>query len=202
VTERDLVVIGRIIKAHGLRGEVAVHVLSDVPGRFDAGSQVHLEGRATRIEASRPHQGRLLLQFAGVTDRTAAELLRGKVIEAEPADVSDSETYYAHELVDMAVVDERGGDLGRVSALIELPDAAGYDLLEVTRADGGTWLLPAVDDFEEVQEADDGSERLRLVNPPDGLVDPAEAEVVRPDPSVDPASDAPHAARDRPGESA
>ncbi len=181
----DLVAIGRIVKAHGIRGEVSVHVLSDVPGRFDAGAEVHLDGRPTSIEASRPHQGRLLLRFAGVTDRTAAERLRGQLIEAPPADLSESETYYAHELIDMAVVDEDGGDLGSVSALIELPDAAGYDLLEVTRSDGGTWLLPTVEDFVEVDVTEDGTERLRLVDPPAGLLDPSDAEVVRPDEGAD-----------------
>lgn len=181
----ELVAIGRIVKAHGIRGEVSVHVLSDVPGRFDAGAEVHLDGRRTSIEASRPHQGRLLLRFAGVTDRNAAELLRGQLIEAPAADLSASETYYAHELIDMAVVDEGGADLGTVSALIELPDAAGYDLLEVTRADGETWLLPAVEDFVEVDEAADGTERLRLVDPPAGLLDPGDAEVVRPDDDPD-----------------
>lgn len=179
----ELVAIGRVVKAHGIRGEVAVHVLSDVPGRFDPGTPVRLEGRSATIETSRPHQGRLLVRFAGVTDRTAAELLRGHLIEAPPVDVSESETYFAHELIDMAVVDEGGAGLGTVSALIELPGAAGYDLLEVARGDGSTWLLPAAEEFVEVDTAEDGTERLRLVDPPAGLIDPGEAEVARPDPS-------------------
>lgn len=182
----ELVAIGRVVKAHGIRGEVAVHVLSDVPGRFDPGAAVHLEGRSATIETSRPHQGRMLVRFAGVTDRNAAERLRGQLIEAPPADVSDSETYYAHELIDMAVVAEDGAVLGTVSALIELPGAAGYDLLEVMRADGSTWLLPAAEEFVEVDAADDGAERLRLVDPPAGLLDPGEAEIVRPDGAEDP----------------
>jgi 16S rRNA processing protein RimM len=67
-------------------------------------------------------------------------------------DLSDSETYFAHELVGMAVRDVDGRDLGTVSALIELPEAAGYDLLEVC-ATTATWLLPAADDLVEVVEA-------------------------------------------------
>lgn len=177
----ELVAIGRVVKAHGIRGEVAVHVLSDVPGRFDPGTAVRLEGRAVTIETSRPHQGRLLVRFAGVTDRTAAERLRGHLIEAPPVDVSASETYYAHELIDMAVVDEDGAELGTVSALIELPGAAGYDLLEVAREDGSTWLLPAAEEFVEVDATEDGTERLRLVDPPAGLLDPGDAAVARPD---------------------
>lgn len=167
----DLVVVGRIVKAHGIRGEVVVDVLSDVPGRFDAGATVVLAGDERTIASSRPHQGRLLVRFDGVPDRTAAELLRGAVLEAPAADVSDEDTYYAHELVGMAVVDADGGDLGRVSALIELPEAAGYDLLEVTREDGTSWLLPAVDDYVDVDDAPDGGECLRVVDPPEGLID-------------------------------
>jgi 16S rRNA processing protein RimM len=166
-----LVTIGRVVKAHGIRGEVVVDVLSDVPGRFDLGAAVLLDGPPVTIIGSRPHQGRLLVRLEGVPDRTAAELLRGKVFEAEAADVSDSESYYAHELVGMAVVDETGGDLGTVSALIELPEAAGYDLLEVRREDGSTWLLPAVDEYVEVEDDPAGGERLAVVDPPEGLLD-------------------------------
>jgi 16S rRNA processing protein RimM len=175
----SLVTIGRVVKAHGIRGEVVVDVLSDVPGRFDVGANVLLDGRPVTITGSRPHQGRLLVRLEGVADRTAAELLRGKVFEGEAADVSGEETYFAHELVGMAVVDGHGGDLGTVSALIELPETAGYDLLEVRRADGSTWLLPAVDEYVEVEDDPAGGERLAVVDPPAGLID-GEPEVAHP----------------------
>ena len=181
----ELVTIGRIIKPHGIRGEVAVEVLSDVPGRFDAGVAVQVAGRTVRIATSRPHQGRMLVRFEEVTDRTAAELLRGRDIEAPPVDVSESETYYVHELVGMAVVDGGSTRLGVVTALIELPSAAGYDLLEVTRDDGATWLLPAVDDLVEVDEDEDGTRRLRVVDAPPGLLDLDAAESA-PDDTVPP----------------
>ncbi len=167
-----VVAIGRVVKAHGIRGEVVVDVRSDVAGRFDPGATVVLGGPAAAIATSRPHQGRLLVRFEGIDDRSAAELLRGRVLEAEAADPATSETYFVAELVGMAVVDEHGGDLGVVSALIELPDAAGYDLLEVTREDGSAWLLPAVDDYVEVEPDAQGVERLALVDPPEGLLDP------------------------------
>lgn len=171
-----MVAIGRVVKPHGIRGEVAVEVLSDVPGRFDAGGVVTLAGAPATIASTRPHQGRLLVRFEGVDDRTAAERLRGRLIEAEAVDLTGQDTYYAHELVGMAVVAEDGADLGRVTALIELPPTAGYDLLEVTRPDGSSWLLPAVDDFVEVEDTAAGAEALRLVDPPEGLVDDSMAE--------------------------
>jgi 16S rRNA processing protein RimM len=143
----ELVVIGRVVKPHGIRGEVAVDVLSDVPGRFDPGVAVVLDGRARTIATSRPHQGRMLVRFEDVTDRTTAEGLRGATIEAQPLHLDDTETYFAHELVDLPVLLDDERHLGVVAALIELPDAAGYDLLEVRRDDHSTWLLPAVDDY-------------------------------------------------------
>ncbi|MEX2504134.1 MAG: ribosome maturation factor RimM [Egicoccus sp.] len=176
----NLIAVGRVVKAHGIRGEVVVDVLSDVPGRFDAGATVVMAGKPRTIASSRPHQGRLLVRFDGVGDRSVAELLRGFVLEAPAADVSDEDNYYAHELIGMTVVDADGADLGTVSALIELPESAGYDLLEVSRADGTSWLLPAVDDYVEVDDAPDGGERLRVVDPPEGLIE-GEPDVVRPD---------------------
>jgi 16S rRNA processing protein RimM len=193
-----LVTIGRVVKAHGIRGEVAVNVQTDLPDRFDDGTTVVVGGAPRVIESSRPHQGRLLVRFDGVHDRTQAELLRGRLIEAEARELEDSDTYFVHELVGMRVVlDDR--DLGEVSALIELPAAAGYDLLEVRRDDGSTWLLPAVEDHVEVEDADDGGHRLRLIDPPDGLID-GEPDVVRPpDPSDRPSTPAADPA-DRPAD--
>jgi 16S rRNA processing protein RimM len=176
----ELVAIGRVIKPHGIRGEVSVHVLSDVGGRFEPGATVQLAGIPTRIASSRPHQGRLLVRFEGVRDRNAAEPLRGRVIEAPPADLADSDTYFVHELIGMAVVTPDGEHLGDVSAHVELPTSAGYDLLEVTREDGTTWLLPAVDEYVEVGELPDGTELLVVVDPPEGLV-AGDPDVVRAD---------------------
>lgn len=176
------IVVGRVLKAHGLRGEVVVESLSDVPGRFDAGTTMRVGGTSRTIATSRPHQGRLLVTFEGIDDRTAAESLRGATLTAPPADVSDSETYYAHELVGMAVVLEDGTWVGDVVDLVDIPSSAGYDLLEVD-TDGHRWLLPAADDLVEVADAD-GVDVLCVVDPPAGLLpgDEDRADVVRPDP--------------------
>ena len=174
----DQVQVGRIVKPHGIRGEVSIEITSDVPGRFDEDEVlVAHDDRTFTVTASRPHQGRMLVKFAEVPDRNAAELLRGVRLFADPADLSDSDVYYAHELVGMLVIAEDGTFLGYVSDIVELPDAAGYDLLEVTREDASTWLLPAADDYVEVHEDADGEEVLVLVDPPEGLVDLGQAVV-------------------------
>ena len=189
----DQVVVGRVVRVHGLRGEVVLDPSSDVPGRYDAGAAVRVDGTERTIASSRAHQGRLLVRFEGIDDRTAAEALRDAVVTAPPVDLSDSETYYVHELVGMAVVDVDGTWLGDVVEVVEVPSVAAYDLLEVDM-DGTRWLLPDADDLVEIADAD-GVDVLCVVDPPPGLLpgdveresEPGEdaAEVVRPDESGD-----------------
>lgn len=179
MTER--VDIGRVVKAHGLRGEVVVDATSDVPGRYDPGERVAVDGVDRTISSSRAHQGRLLVLFEGITDRAGAEALRGATLAAPPVDLSDSDTYFVHELVGMAVVDEDGNWLGDVVDVLEVPRTAAYDLLEVD-TDGTRWLLPDADDLVEVADAD-GVDVLCVVDPPAGLLpwEDDAAEVARPD---------------------
>lgn len=177
------VVIGHVVKPHGIRGEVVVEPLTDLPERFEVGAAVSVGATARTVRASRPHQGRLLVAFEDVVDRSTAERLRGLEVEAAPLDVAEHEHYFVHELIDLPVVDEHGSPLGRVVALVELPDAAGYDLLEVARDDGSSWWLPAVDELVVVEPCSTGEAglQLRVVDPPQGLIDGAADVVPRED---------------------
>lgn len=170
-SDEHRVVVARVVKAHGIRGEVSCELLTDLPDRLVAGTPVTLGRTDTSVASSRPHQGRLLVRFEGVTGRTQAELLRGLEVAAPARDPDEHDVYFAHELVGMRVVDAEGADLGRVRALIDLPDAAEYDLLEVERPDGVRWLLPAVDEYVEIGLDDEDRERLVVVDPPEGLLD-------------------------------
>jgi 16S rRNA processing protein RimM len=166
----ELVSVGRIVKPHGIRGEVVVAPLSDRTERFAPGAVLVVGRRSFAVLESRPHQGRLLVRLEGIGDRSAAERLRGAELHAARGDGEPSESYLASELVGMPVRGPGDRDLGEVIALIELPDSAGYDLLEVARPDGSTWLLPAVDEYVVVEVDAAGTERIVLVDPPDGLV--------------------------------
>lgn len=165
------VLVGRVVRPHGIRGEVAVEVTSDRPGRLAPGATVHGEGRALVVAASRPHKGRLLVRFEGVEDRTAAEGLRGLELTARPPEGEVADTYLVQELVGLPVLEESGHPVGTVQALIELPPAAGYDLLEVVREDGSTWLLPATEDYVDTGVEGGRVTHLRLNGAPDGLVE-------------------------------
>ncbi len=144
--------------------------LSDRPERFEPGAVLHAEDHAMVVVSSRPHQGRLLVRFAEVSDRTDAERLRGARLEADPLAYDEApDTYLVSELVGMPVVSEDGHELGVVEALVELPSAAEYDLLEVASAEGRKWLLPAAEEYVAV-ECESGIERLVILAPPEGLV--------------------------------
>ena len=172
--------VGRVGRAHALRGEVVVHLTSDVPDRLAAGTPVRVDGRDSEVVSVREHQGRPLVRFAHVADRTAAESLRGAAVEAPALAPEDLDVYLASELVGRPVVTADGRDLGAVVALVPMPAVAGYDLLEVRRADGSTWLLPAADELVTVEAAADGTvARLVAHDLPVGLVDPSDSEEVR-----------------------
>ncbi|RXL67823.1 ribosome maturation factor RimM, partial [Citrobacter sp. AAK_AS5] len=78
--------VGRVTKAHGLRGEVVVWLSSDRTERLDPGSVFHTDNGALKVLSSRPHQARWVAQFDGVEGREAAEQLRGLGLSGEPID--------------------------------------------------------------------------------------------------------------------
>ncbi|HET6751900.1 MAG TPA: ribosome maturation factor RimM [Actinomycetes bacterium] len=143
-------VVGRVLRPHGVRGELAVEVLSDAPDRFSPGAELAAgdpDGpgplRPVTVTAARLHLGRLLLRLEGVEDRDAAGGLRGAwlSIPAEDARPLADDEYWPHQLVGLAVVDRQGRELGRVADV--LPGAA-HDLLAVALPAGGSALVPAV----------------------------------------------------------
>ncbi len=143
-------VVGRVLRPHGVRGEVAVEVLSDAAERFSPGAKLAAGDpeapdalRDLEVTAARLHQGRMLLRLAGLSSRDAVEPLRGQLlsIPVEDARGLGSDEYWAHQLVGLRVVDSDGRERGVVADV--LPGAA-HDLLEVRRLDGGAALVPAV----------------------------------------------------------
>ena len=146
----DHLVVGRVLRPHGVRGELSVQVLSDAPERFVPGAELGVGDpagpgplRPVVVRAARLHQGRLLLTLEGVEDRNAAEGLRGAwlSIPAASARPLDPGEFWPHQLVGLAVVDHQGRERGRVADV--LPGAA-HDLLSVELPGGATALVPVV----------------------------------------------------------
>lgn len=151
-----LLEIGRIGKAHGLRGEVTAAISSDRPERTAPGAIWHLDDGPFTVAAIRTHSGRWIAVLDGVTTREAAEGLRGQIIRAEAID--DPDALWAHELVGAVVATPDGATWGTVVAILANP---ADDLLEL---DDGT-LIPCgfvVDDT-------DLPDRV-VVDPPAGLL--------------------------------
>ena len=147
----DWIVVGHVQRAHGLHGEVRVVNDSDNPDRFVKGSVVFCRRReevssATErselvIAAVRPTTGALLISFAGVPDRTAAEALGGCILEIPSSSlpVLPEGEYYPFELAGLHVEDEHGDLLGEV---VELLDTPAQPVLNLRLSDGGMLLVP------------------------------------------------------------
>ena len=167
-----LLVVGRVGRAHGLRGEVLIDVRTDEPeDRLAPGRVLATDpgpvGPLT-IAAGRVHSGRLLVRFEGIEDRTAAEGLRGTLLlaDVDPAELpDDDDEWYDHQLVGLAVVLADRTTIGEVREVLHLP---GHDVLAVVRPDGSEVLVPFVTNF--VPEVDlDAS--LVVITPPPGLLE-------------------------------
>ncbi len=127
--------VGRVGRAHGLGGEVAVTFVSDRPERTTPGAVLFApkpdgEVQTLVVDTSRPHQDRWLLGFEGIEDRTAAEALRGVVLSADELP-SDADELWVHELIGASVSDPDGNVIGEVASVEANP---AHDLLVL--ADG------------------------------------------------------------------
>ncbi|HEX7097149.1 MAG TPA: ribosome maturation factor RimM [Acidimicrobiales bacterium] len=120
----ELLEIGRIDRAHGVRGEVIVRLVTNRDERVAPGSTLRTGDRTLRVVGSRRQRDRWIVSFAGVTDRDAAEALRGAVLYAEPLD--DPDELWVHELIGADVVDATGVRRGKV---VEVQANPASDLL-------------------------------------------------------------------------
>jgi 16S rRNA processing protein RimM len=172
------VVVGRIGKPHGIRGEVTVDVRTDEPDRrFAPGTVLRAQPpqgsasglRALTVVRSRWHQSVLLASFEEIGDRNAAEAARGIVLHADlPVDATpeDPDEYYDHQLVGLTAYDEHGTELGTLTAV---QHGSAQDLLTIRTPDGRDALVPFVSAL--VPEVDVAGGRVVVADRP-GLVTP------------------------------
>ncbi|GGT49701.1 ribosome maturation factor RimM [Streptomyces purpureus] len=171
-------VVARIGRAHGIKGEVTVEVRTDEPELRLGPGAVLLTDPASAgpltIETGRVHSGRLLLRFEGVRDRNAAEALRNTLLiaDVDPDErPEDEDEFYDHQLMDLDVVLADGTEIGRIAEISHLPS---QDLFIVERPDGTELMIPFV---EEIVTDIDLAEQKAVINPPPGLIDDR-AEIV------------------------
>jgi 16S rRNA processing protein RimM len=167
----DTVVVGRIGRPHGVRGEVTVEVRTDDPDlRFVPGAVLRTdppERGPITITGVHWHSGTLLLRLEGVDSREAAEAVRNTelvVPVAELPEIEDPDSYYDHQLIGLTARLPDDAVLGEVTAILH----EAQDLLVVRRVEGGDVLIPFVSAIVPTVDLDGG---FVVVDPPEGLLE-------------------------------
>ena len=179
------IVVGRVGRPHGIRGEVVIGVRTDEPDlRFAVGATVDARssldddspggGEPLKIASARWHSGQLLVAFAGITDRTAAAELTGSWLSVDSSqlpETGDPDEFRDHELIGLSVWTCAGDPVGLVTDVLHY----GQDLLVVRRADGpgDEYLVPFV---KAIVPEVDVRAGVVVIDPPPGLLDPAQAQ--------------------------
>ncbi|MEO3889827.1 ribosome maturation factor RimM [Nonomuraea sp. B5E05] len=163
-------VVGRIGRPHGVRGEVTVEVRTDDPElRFAPGTSIATDpaGKGPLVvESRRWHKGLLLVSFAGVAGRDAAEDLRNTMLVIDSGQVpppDDPDEFHDHQLIGLAVETASGEPVGEITDVLH----HGQDLLVVRRRGADDALIPFVKALVPVVDVEAG--RL-VVDPPEGLL--------------------------------
>ena len=152
----DLLEVGRITKAHGLKGEVVVQLHSDLDERVAKGASFVTDVGELVVRSSRVHQDRRLVHFEGVTDRNGAEALRGIALMGEPIEVEG--VVFVHELIDAEVRLTDGTVVGTVASVEDNPAS---DLLVLSTGH----LVPLAFMVEHTPG------EVVVIDPPEGLLD-------------------------------
>lgn len=174
---KDFYLVGRVRRAHGLRGELVVETITDEPDAiFASGRRVFAgtadgdlapDRRELQVIRSTPFKGGLIVAFDGIVDRSGAEQWRGRTFLVPAAEVSppSDDEVFIHDLVGMRVVGASGQAIGEVSEVFELPQGL---VIEVKRVQSSTVLLP----FDDQTVTDvDSEQRVIRVDPVEGLLD-------------------------------
>lgn len=124
----ELLEVGRVDRGHGLKGEVLASITTNmVSQRTAPGAELNVGGTWMTVRSSRPHQKKWLLTFDGVTDREAADALRGSSLTAEPIESEDQ--VFVHELIGKTLIDQNGQKHGSIVSVIDNPAS---DLMELS----------------------------------------------------------------------
>jgi len=164
------IIVGRIVRPHGIRGEVKVAPLSDWPERFKDFHSLYLEseGNAKRVEVEgrRVRGNQVILKLSGVNDREGAESLRGVLLKVreETCPPLPEDTHYVFDLVGLEVKTTGGERVGSVVDVLQMPAHDVY----VVDARGGEVLIPAVKTFIKRVDIEDG---VIVIEPIEGLLD-------------------------------
>ncbi|HVX41147.1 MAG TPA: ribosome maturation factor RimM [Gemmatimonadaceae bacterium] len=171
----ELIIIGRVRKAHGVRGDLVVEPITDEPDAVFApgrrvfagtvGGDLAKGSPELHVESASPFKGGFIVHFAEIADRTVADTWRERflLLPADELEPLAADEIYLHDLIGMRVELESGEPVGTVVEFYELPQGL---TLEVRR-ENGTVLVP----YDRIVTSVDGEARVIRIAPPDGLLD-------------------------------
>lgn len=169
-SETEWATIGKIVAPFGLRGEMKVVSLSDIPDRFTTLKKIYLgpERIAYAINAVRPHKSEMIvLKLAGVDDATAAERFRNYEIVIPLTELAKlpPDSYYQHDILGLHVATLNGSEIGVIT---DIMPTAGNDVYIIKASDGREMLIPAV---KEIVKQVDLIRQMMYIDPVRGLID-------------------------------
>jgi 16S rRNA processing protein RimM len=180
MTQPAFIIVGRVRKAHGIRGEVVVELITDEPDAVFASGRRVFAGTASgdlapnrlelHVRTTRPFNEGLLVGFAEVSDRNAAETWRGRYLLLPAAELPppQEEEIYVHDLVGMRVELAGGQPVGTVEEIYELPQGLAIDVRRLAPHENDTVMLSY--DDRTVASVDKAA-RVIVVTPPEGLIE-------------------------------
>ena len=163
MTGMDLYTIGQIVAPHGVRGDVRIYPDTDFPKRFLKMKYGYINGKKYEVESARLHKRVVLMKFAGVDDRNAAELLVKKDLQVPREDLVPLQKgqHYIYDIIGSAVYDLQDHELGKLTDVLR---TGSNDVYVVTADDGKETLLAAIPDV--IKSIDESAKKI-VVDPPE-----------------------------------
>jgi len=158
--------VGRVLRAHGLGGEMRVQSFSASGVNVQAGRVVYLDGVRREVRRNREDKDAWVLQLAGIGDRTAAESYRGALLEVPDEDVEreSEDSYFVHELIGLRVVTAEGEELGTIDDVLQ----PGANDVYVVHGPRGEILVPVISDVIDRVDVRGG---VVVITPLAGMLD-------------------------------
>lgn len=168
----NLIVIGRVSKPHGVKGEIRIEYFNpENPHFFSRYQKIFIQGdkgspRLYRLSKVRPHKQFILVHLEGIRNKEEAEKLRGHLVLVHPSELPplEEDEYYWHEIIGMRVVTEQGGDVGKVTEILH----TGSNDVYVVKKGKKEFLIPATKDVVITIERDT---RTMVIRPLKGLLE-------------------------------
>ena len=163
MAELDFFTIGQIVAPHGVRGDVRIYPDTDFPKRFLKMKYGYINGKKYEVESARLHKRVVLMKFAGVDDRNAAELLVKKDLQVPREDLVPLQKgqHYIYDIIGSAVYDLQDHELGKLTDVLR---TGSNDVYVVTADDGRETLLAAIPDV--IKSIDESAKKI-VVDPPE-----------------------------------